>query len=36
VPHFTGLSVVAVKDDQVAVRSIGDSTHLVGLTLRKD
>jgi broad specificity phosphatase PhoE len=28
VPQFTSVSVVAVKDDQVVVRSIGDVTHL--------
>lgn len=31
-PHFTSVSVIAVKGDQVVVRSIGDATHLVGLS----
>lgn len=31
-PHFTSISVIAVKGDQVVVRSIGDATHLVGLS----
>lgn len=31
-PHFTSVTVVAVKGDQLVVRSIGDATHLVGLT----
>ena len=29
-PQFTSVSVVAVKGDQVVVRSIGDVTHLAG------
>ena len=32
-PHFTSVTVVAVKGDRVVVRSIGDATHLVGLSL---
>ncbi len=27
-PEFTSVSVVAVKDDQVVIRSIADATHL--------
>jgi probable phosphoglycerate mutase len=30
-PQFTSVSVVAVKDDQVVVQSIGDATHLAGM-----
>ena len=30
-PQFTSVSVVAVKDDQVVVRSIADATHLAGV-----
>lgn len=27
-PQFTSISVIAVKDDRVVIRSIGDATHL--------
>jgi broad specificity phosphatase PhoE len=32
-PTFTSVTVIAVRGDQVVVRSIGDATHLVGLAL---